>query len=131
MKNARQIAQCLSLVLFFAGCATGSSARAYHPLSELLCEAVAEKNFDARIAKLQSIAVDHPHSPVAHFLIGQLLEKEGRIHDALRSYERAVEIQPSCVPCRSAVGQVLIQHASSLQKNEVQRAKEFDTRGES
>lgn len=62
---------------------------------------------EARISA--SEAVDEaPKSSMAHTLLGKVLEKSQRLSDCLRSYNRALSLNPANVPCALSMTDVLM-----------------------
>lgn len=48
----------------------------------------------------------HPTSPVPYFLLGQMYEKEGQIDAAIRSYQEAIRLRPTCGLCHQSLGRL-------------------------
>lgn len=62
---------------------------------------------EARVSALE--AVDgSPKSSMAHTLLGKVLEKSQRLSDCLRSYTRALSLNPANIPCALSMADVFI-----------------------
>jgi Fe-S cluster biosynthesis and repair protein YggX len=47
-----------------------------------------------RIAQFRKMATDDPENELGHFRLGQLLQEDGQLEDAVRAYRRTLEISP-------------------------------------
>ena len=74
---------------------------------EILEEANEIPNLEERRSRLLEQARLNPDSPLPHYLVGKTYEYEGKDEEAIRSYETALEIQPTCGPCHQALGKLL------------------------
>lgn len=63
---------------------------------------------DERIKKLQEVASHTSDSPLPHYFLAKSLEEAGEEGEAIHSYRKAIEIRPSCVPCHTLLGELLI-----------------------
>ena len=62
---------------------------------------------EARISALEAVE-GSPKSSMAHTLLGKVLEKSQRLSECLRSYNRALVLNPANVPCALSMAEVLI-----------------------
>ena len=60
-----------------------------------------------RRRQLMTLVERLPESPLPHYLIGKTFEEERNEEEAIRSYEAALEIRPTCAACHTALGQLL------------------------
>lgn len=58
-------------------------------------QSVSQRNWQRADAQLSEVIQAHPDSARAHYLYGQVLDREGRAADALAQIERAKSLDPS------------------------------------
>lgn len=80
--------------------------------------------------KLQEAAQLNPGSPVPLYMLGKMFEEEGKKDEAIRIYEEAIEIRPTCAPCHQALGNLLIlKKRQDEGQRHLAKAKLFDPNG--
>jgi Fe-S cluster biosynthesis and repair protein YggX len=67
-----------------------------------------------RIAQFRKMAAEDPDNELGHFRLGQLLAEDGQNEDAVKSFERTLEISPNF----SKTYQLLGQTFQKLEKNQ-------------
>ncbi len=78
-------------------------------LPGLLAEAGEIADPSERRKKLTEIAKANLGSPVPLYLIGKTYESEGKHDEAIKSYEEALKLHPTCGVCHESLGNLLLQ----------------------
>ncbi len=55
-----------------------------------------------------------PDNGALHFQIGRILQVQGNVEEALRSYEEAVRTQPDLIEARKAIADILLEQQNDL-----------------
>lgn len=61
-------------------------------------------------------------SPLPSYLLAKDLDQAGKDEEAIRSYRKAIEIRPTCIPCRTSLGELLIRKKKN-KEGEIQLMK--------
>src|SRR6516165_3592912 len=61
-----------------------------------------------RIAQFRKMAQDDPENELGHFRLGQLLMEDGRTEEAIRSFQRTLELSPEFSKVYQLLGTCLI-----------------------
>jgi len=70
-----------------------------------------------RRKRLLEAAEKNRSSPVLPMMIGQTYDEEGRTDEAIRAYQQALELRPTCAPCHEALGKLLIRKKKTEEGN--------------
>src|SRR5438093_5224340 len=62
-----------------------------------------------RIAQFRKMANDDPDNELGHFRLGQLLMEAGELEEAIRSFQRTLELSPQFSKVYQLLGNCLIQ----------------------
>lgn len=65
-------------------------------------------NLEERKEGLLAEARRNPENPLPYFLIGKTYEYEGRPDEAIRAFQTALALRPTCAPCHQSLGKILI-----------------------
>jgi cytochrome c-type biogenesis protein CcmH/NrfG len=61
-----------------------------------------------RIAQFRKMATDDPENELGHFRLGQLLMEDGQHAEAVKSFERTLELSPQFSKVYQLLGECLI-----------------------
>lgn len=92
-------------------------------LQEIVGHAMETADPDRRRKELSEAAKEDPHSPLPYYLIGKSHEYQGEEREAIRSYEKALEIRPTCAPCHEALGKLLVRRKKNSSEGRIHLLK--------
>ncbi|MBI1908568.1 MAG: tetratricopeptide repeat protein [Deltaproteobacteria bacterium] len=87
------------------------SAKNYFEDSEIqmaVTEGLQIEEIAERRRHFTALLKDYPEASILYYMIGQTFEIEGNESEAVRYYQSALEIQPTCAPCHRSLGNLFV-----------------------
>lgn len=125
-KKAAVLRLVIGLILGLAGCAMNKPQQ----LNSAIAQAMQSPDHHTAEEKLRVLIQQHPKHPLLHSALGYQLDQQHRFSEALKAYQKSVQLAPQDTEWHNNFGVFLCQHGNTNQGQQELKKASRQAKGE-